>query len=243
MLTRQFLPVLGVLASCWNAGAQVFTSAPGILIPDQDGSGVVDSIEVALPYARLETLRVGLRIANAPGDSAWNGDLYAYLYHEGTLAVLLNRPGKTATNPDGDSNSGLDVWFSTEPGMRDIHLSGSLSSGVGTITGLWSADGRSMHPDDVTEAAPRDAGLFVFDGMNPNGLWVLFVADRAGGNMGVVEEWSLSFSEFVAVPEPDGLAAVVGALVVASVGIRLARNGRVVNLEAWNSVPMRMRRS
>jgi len=194
-----------------------------MLIPDQDGSGVVDSIEVALPYTRLGTLRVDLQISSAPGDSVWNGDLYAYLYHEGTLAVLLNRTGKTATNPDGDSNTGLDVRFTNEPGLPDIHLSGSLSSGPGPITALWSADGRSVHPDTVTEISPRDAGLFVFDGMNPNGLWVLFVADRAGGNVGLVEEWSLSFSEFVAVPEPEGLAAVVMTLVVATVGIRLAR--------------------
>lgn len=205
--------------------AQVFTRAPGVMIPDYDASGVSDTLTVSLPYTGLGSIQVGLRIASAPGEEAWNGDLYAYLYHDGALAVLLNRPGRTASNPDGGSHPGMEITFSTGNTLGDIHDYGDhplwgAGSTTEILTGIWSPDGRSTSPNLVTDESPRDSDLSVFDHTDPNGLWLLFVADRAGGSVAKLERWSLEFSPFAAIPEVRGTCWMLALAALACVKVK-----------------------
>jgi subtilisin-like proprotein convertase family protein len=69
-------------------------------------------------------------------------------------------------------------------------------------------------PDDF-DAAARDAMLSSFQGVTPDGTWVLFLADLGPGGQSTLLSWSL---QIVTVPEPAtwALALLVGTAVAVS---------------------------
>jgi subtilisin-like proprotein convertase family protein len=154
-----------------------------------------------------------------------NGDLYAYLAHDSGFAVLLNRVGRTDGNAFGYNDAGFNITLhDSAPG--DIHLYGGNDGNL--LTGIWQPDGRNVDPATVTDASPRTAMLSEFQGLDPAGTWVLFVADMSAGGVSVVNSWGL---EVAAVPEPGTLAlGVIGA------ALCLAFMRR-----QWNSNPPRSR--
>jgi hypothetical protein len=174
------------------------SEAPGVLVPDGDERGVSRTLEVSAPGLTISDVNLTLTLA---GDaSAWNGDLYAWLRHEsGGFSVLLNRPGRTATNPDGYADRGLlDVVFD-DAAAGDIHSYQVSWAGSGPLTGAWQPDARQADPADVTDGSPRTAFLSAFNGGPAGGKWTLFVADLSGGGTFELESWQLNL---VAVPEP-----------------------------------------
>jgi subtilisin-like proprotein convertase family protein len=198
-----------------SARAALFTYAfdsgfvNGTTIPDGNMSGWSDTriiSGIAQPY--IENVNVTLNLSGG-----WNGDLYAYLAHDSGFAVLLNRVGRTESNPFGYSDSGFAVKLS-DLGMVDIHAYG----GGGVPSGLFQPDGRNISPlsgGAVFDSAEREAMLSGFIGTDPNGSWTLFFADVSGGGGNTtINSWSL---EITAVPEPAtwGLIAAVGLLGVA----------------------------
>ena len=111
----------------------------GINVPIPNGklTGWSDTRRVKLPVPGLITnLQVTLTLSGG-----FNGDLYGYLVHGSGFAVLLNRPGRTATNSVGYSDSGFDVSFGVGA-LDDIHLYQTVSGPVSPLTGLWGPDGR-----------------------------------------------------------------------------------------------------
>ena len=144
----------------------------------------------------------------------FNGDLYAYLSHDGILVPLLNRVGVTATAPASDfgySDSGFAVTFSQSAG-HDVHFYDQFSPTItgGQLTGSWQPDGRTISP--LSAAASFDSAsqisLDAFNGHDPNGSWTLFIADvSAGGGQSQLTSWEL---DITAVPEPGEWALVMG---------------------------------
>jgi len=93
------------------AYAQVFSTdfTPNASIPDGLITGLTDTRIVSAPSAAIANLTVNLVIA---GDStAANGDFYATLTHGTGFSVLLNRVGRTGTEPDGYPDNGFNITF------------------------------------------------------------------------------------------------------------------------------------
>lgn len=183
-----------------------FTANPEVSIPDGSEVGVADTVSWATPIDSIHGVTVSLSVS---GD--YNGDLYAYLQHGSEIAILLNRPGVTATAPYGYADGGLQVTLDDTAVNGDIHnYRLTLNPAGGALTGIWQPDGRNVLPASVLDTTPRTAGLSVFNGQNANGTWTLFMADVSPGGTSKLNSWTLT--AFQVIPEPSTPAMMaVGA--------------------------------
>ena len=192
----------------------------GQVLPDGTGTGYVDTRAVTTLPAAVQELRVRLTLEGTQ-VGMWNGDIYATVQYQATpsspvsaYAVLLNRPGRDDASVDADAgyeDNGLDVSLgATGPDIHTYRLVTTPATGAG-VTGNWSADGRDVDPFDVVNATVRTAGLAPFQGINPNGLWTLYVEDTTPGGVAKLKAWGL---EWTPVPEPAAYASVAGALLL-----------------------------
>jgi len=190
-----------IFAPCCATAATIlpFNQLVDLAIPDNDGSGLTSIIAVADSGQTIVSVEVVITTMNG-----WNGDLYAYLEHNGVISVLLNRPGRTAANPAGAASSGMQLRFA-DSAAADVHTAISGTFGE-TATGTYQPDGRGADPGVVTDASPRGLDLSVFNGGKADGDWTLFVADLSSGEVATLGNWGLSVT---VVPEP-GVALLGG---------------------------------
>lgn len=190
--------------------------ANGGLIPDGDLTGWSDPRTISgIPDLQIVDLNVTLNISG--GD---NGDLYGYLQHATGFVILLNRPGRTASDPAGYDNPGFNMTFDDAQGNHDIHLYQTFSpsyNGNGQLLGTWQSDGRNVHPSSVLDTDPRTATLDSFNTLDPNGSWTLFLADVSFGEQSTMTGWGL---EITAVPE---VSSLIPALLVLGGAVLLQR--------------------
>jgi len=214
-------------------GANLLAQTPGgfsfgesslrLAIPDLDPSGVARSHTASgLATGVAYDLTVRL-VIEGTGFGAFNGDYYAYLFHEtpegshSSLAVLLNRVGRGIETPSGYSDSGFDVSLS-DAAAWDVHryqvaLGGAID---GPLTGVWQPDGRRVDPSISLDSSSRTALLEPLGNLDPNGSWTLFVADLEAGGTGRLVEWEVRGAPRAVVPEPRAVtllfpgAALVG---------------------------------
>jgi len=180
----------------------VFDKTVNTAIPDNNPSGLVSSISVSGVGQAVSSIEVVLSTQNG-----WNGDLYAYLEHDGIVSVLLNRSGRTATDSAGAASSGMLVRLS-DSALVDSHTAIS-DIYQAFATGTYQPDARGADPDLVTDASSRSMYLSGFGGHDADGDWTLFVADLSGGDVATLSSWSLSVTT---VPEPSGaVLAMLGA--------------------------------
>jgi subtilisin-like proprotein convertase family protein len=189
-----------MFAPCAGSAATIlpFNQSVNLPIPDND-SGLVSIISVVGSGQTVASVEVVMTTMNG-----WNGDVYAYLEHNGVVSVLLNRPGRTAANSAGAASSGMQLRFA-DSAAADVHT--AISGSFGEIaTGTYQPDGRGEDPGLVTDASPRGLNLSGFIGGNADGEWVLFVSDLASGEVATLGSWGLSVT---VVPEP-GVALLGG---------------------------------
>ena len=167
------------------------------VVRDGDPSGLVSVKTLSTPIVSLTDLNVRLRFTGS-----CNGDLYCYLAHSSGFSVLLNRVGRRAGQRFGYADSGMDVTFDDEAIAGDVHnhrltLKGSHTIPIsGPLTNRWSPDGRTASPSNVLNSDSRPALLSSFDGLDPNGDWVLFVADLEAGSLHTLVSWGLEATGF-----------------------------------------------
>jgi subtilisin-like proprotein convertase family protein len=195
--TAAALAIAGCIATAQTTVTNVFASLNKV-IPDGQPTGVSDTENLTFSgpgLVSITDLQVTLTIANG-----YNGDFYAYLVHDGGFTVLLNRVGRTASNPTGYSDAGMDVTFSASG--NDIHDYRNFSPifNGDQLTGTWAPDGRYVDPEFVEDTDPQTSLLSSFNGTNPNGTWTLFLADLDFGSQGTLVNWGLVVT---AVPEPS----------------------------------------
>ena len=201
------------LASVPLADAQIVTNSAtytvNVAIPDNNLSGVSDTRTFTSPIQVITDVNVTLNISGG-----FNGDLYAYLTHESGFTVLLNRPGRTATESFGYPDSGYNVTLDDEASNGDIHAYRlALNPNGDALTGAWRPDARNIHPNQSLDTTTRSSFLDSFDGSDPNGSWTLFVADTSPVGNAVFAGWSMQVAGLV--PEPGtGRLLVVGAAVL-----------------------------
>ena len=210
MKRRMWWAVL--LALGWVSGVEAgsISTLLNQAIPDGDPAGLASTIHISGESGWANSLQVDLNISGT-----YNGDLYAYLVHDGGFSVLLNRVGRTSNNDLGYGDGGLNVTFADGAANGDIHnyrttLFGNASTTLsGPLTGIWSPDGRQGSPFGVTDADARSALLSSFDGLDPNGDWTLFVADLSGGDLHQLNSWGLEVNAPIAAVPESGNAALL----------------------------------
>jgi hypothetical protein len=195
------LIVAGLLGLSLSANAAIFYqgtpvgggTAAGIspftqTIADGNPAGMWNSITVSGLANSLTSISVTLNVSGGN-----NSGLYAYLTYNGTLAVLLNRPGVTSTTPFGDTSAGLTTTLTGT----------ALYSGVSPLSSYTA----------FTTPGTSTSLNSLYGGMDPNGTWTLFFADvSAGGGNATLNGWSLDISATPAVPEPVNVALGVFGL-------------------------------
>jgi subtilisin-like proprotein convertase family protein len=180
------------------------TWAPNVIIPDFNDIGF-SSVQTFQTTGINEIKSVVVELSFTSG---WNGDLYAYLVHNGVMSVLLNRVGRSVSNPDGASSSGMILTL-TDLAEFDVHTTLPFN---GVPAGTYQPDGRITDPLSVLDTDPRPATLSVFNGMAADGNWTLFVADQSPGNQSILVSWSLTIN---GVPEPgSALLSALGTLIL-----------------------------
>ena len=174
-------------------------------VPDGNASGLANHQFLAGMTGTITNVSVTLNLSYAPGDTAFNGDLYAYLAGpNGGFAILLNRTGVTGGNSFGYDDTGFNVAFTTSA-THNIHFYQSLTynlNGNGQLTGTWQPDGRAIDPQSspsLFDSTIPSALLDSFNGTDPNGTWTLFLADLSNGGKSQLVNWNLQVST---VPEP-----------------------------------------
>lgn len=172
-------------------------------IADNSSVGMLDVQSIGTGFDRIVDVDVRLQISSRD-TVAWNGDLYAYLFHDSGFAILLNRPGRRADGSSGDlgyGDNGLSLTLDDEAVLGDIHvyrlaLNGDHTTPVAgnLLTGPWAPDGRDIDPEDSWIDSPRTALLDAFDGLNPDGTWGLFIADLSAGQTMRLDFWGLDLT-------------------------------------------------
>lgn len=219
---------LPTIAYAYSGGVNnLFTT-----IPDDDPNGIQSSQNLTGIPGVVAHASVTLNIAGG-----FNGDLYAYLWHNNVQAVLLNRVGRTGANalgypdagfgPDGAQNS----FTFDDQAVYDVHYYRAvpyLLNGSGQLTGIWQPDGRGLDPESgglAFETAARSNLLDLFNGMDGNGLWTLYVADLSPLGESTLVSWGL---DITMVPEP-AFATLLGWALAGGLWWRLGRRTRSVD--------------
>jgi subtilisin-like proprotein convertase family protein len=201
-----------------------YSFTPNVAIPDGPSYGVADIHTISSSILNISSVEVTLNISGE-----YNGDLYGYLQHDSGFVVLLNRVGKTASNPYGYADTGFAVTLSTS-GANDVHNYQNFFpsyNGSGQLTGTWQPDGRNADPSVVLDTSPRNTSFSSFNTLDANGDWTLFLADVYYGGTNWLNSWSLSLSgEITPVPEPVNIALAVFA--VLAVGHRVVGGTRLL---------------
>lgn len=176
--------------------SETFTNATATVIPDGDLNGLLQSINPTTTIGTLTRLTVTLETTGG-----WNGDLYAYLWHDGLISVLLNRIGRTSAEDAGSPGSGLSVSFE-DVATTDIHQ--AMFTVGNPLIGTFQPDGRFIHPDSSLDSTGRTSLLDAFIGSPASGEYRLFIADVATGDVATLTNWSITLTG-TAVPEPSAI--------------------------------------
>jgi subtilisin-like proprotein convertase family protein len=190
-----------------------FTFTVNEAVPDGDWNGLALPINLSGVDGTISDVTVTLNLSGG-----FNGDLFADLVHDSGFAVLLNRVGLSSSNSFGYADPGFSSLVLSDTALGgDIHFYGG--NGGLPLSGTYQPDGRTVDPvatsPDDFDAAARDAMLSSFQGVTPDGTWVLFLADLGPGGQSTLLSWSL---QIVTVPEPAtwALALLVGTAVAVS---------------------------
>jgi subtilisin-like proprotein convertase family protein len=216
------LTLLGLAATATLATAQIFTTnvtgvaTAGNTIYEYNPAGMTETFTAADLAGAITNISISLDISGG-----FNGSLYAYLAGpQGQLAVLLNRPGISGSNPYGSGDAGMNITLS-ETAAINIHdyaanpssytVTGGQVTGVGTTTFL--ADGRVVDPmssGGTIGGTTPTAGLSLFNTTTGDGTWTLFIADLApGGGNATLNSAVLTI---MTAPEPQTWGMLAGGL-------------------------------
>jgi subtilisin-like proprotein convertase family protein len=191
-----------------SASISTFSTSPGTTVPDGNSTGIASTINVSGQGSVLVSVSVTLNISGG-----YNGDLVAYLNYGGTSVTLLDRPGLLT----GGMGTTPGVGYTTA-GYNNVTLSSGNLGNINT-TASPATDGTGTY----NPAGTGGVTFANFQTMNPNGNWVLTIADLNGNDTSFssLDSWSLNLD---AVPEPVNVAlGIFAALMLAVAGFRRFR--------------------
>ncbi len=197
-----------LVAFCSQAASGDFIdfSGGGLNIPDNNAGGVTSVLNIATD----ETIS-DLSVTIFDFQHTWIGDLTARITSPGgTTADLFVRP-RTNIFFFGDS-SNLDGDYTFLDGGNDLVTEAANRNGTQRIRPNRDYAASSTNGAPVSLAA-------LFAGESTAGNWSLFISDRAGGDVGSIDSWGLSFVSTgtpASVPEPSSMVyfALTGLVLI-----------------------------
>jgi len=150
-----------------RAAPLVFCRTPNLSIPDDDSSGVADSLTAGATGSILD-LNVVISATHT-----WVGDLFFTLEHvdTGTSVTIIDRPGVP------DSTYGCDGY----------DMAATLDDEAATPVEDECAPTTPAISGSFSPSNP----LSGFDGQGMTGTWTLTVSDNAGQDTGTLDGWCL----------------------------------------------------
>lgn len=170
-----------------------------LFIPDNDATGVTRTFTFATGIGFVTDVNLILEV-----EGGWKGDFYGYVFHNGKIASIMNRVGRTTANPFGFGLGGFLLGFDDQA-MADVHTS---LAATGLATGVFQPDGRIVDPDFVLDTDARTNLLSIFNGENADGDWTVFIADLGSGDSGILKSVTIELS---VVPEPSTMILLLGS--------------------------------
>ncbi len=171
----------GTIAGGWTLEVDTssFGSTNAITIPDSGiGSPYPSQINVAGLPQTVRKMRVTLFLNHTFPDDV---DLLL-VGPGGQNAIIMSDAGGEAEAPNF-------VLALDDAAVTSLPDNGPLVDGTFKPTNIGAGDG-------FPAPAPAPTGtsvLSVFDNLNPNGSWKLYVVDDAGGDDGFMSQWILNF--------------------------------------------------
>jgi subtilisin-like proprotein convertase family protein len=200
------LSCLFALGYSYSVNAATFSFPVGATIPDGNLNGFQNSQTISGLSGPITDLNVTLEISGG-----FNGDFYAFLTHGSMTTILLNRVGRDSTHQVGYPDAGFgpdalaNAFTLDDQAAADVHYyrnSAYSLNASGQLTGSWQPDGRlldPLSPASAFDGASRSAPLSLFNGLDPNGPWTVYIADVSSGGEGSLVGWGL---QITTVPEP-----------------------------------------
>src|SRR5260370_23350681 len=127
-------------------------------------------------------------------------DMYFYPFNATASPVMQTRSGPGPASSLGYGDAGCDVSF--DDAANDIHtyrlqVTGNQFTPItGVLTNVWAPDARTNSPYSVLDTDSRTSLLSSFNGLNPNGEWILFVADVESGDIFTLDNWGLEITGY-----------------------------------------------
>jgi subtilisin-like proprotein convertase family protein len=134
-----------------GSGDYTVSSSPGVVIPDNNPSGVAYPINFGASGLTVGNITVSLNLSGG-----YNGDIYAYLSHGSQISTLLNGPSP------GLSGSSMNITFvegtgSPVPTTSSANLSGNYTAYTDLATfnntdpnGNWTLFFADLSPGDTS---------------------------------------------------------------------------------------------
>ncbi|MFM8711329.1 MAG: proprotein convertase P-domain-containing protein, partial [Sphingomonadales bacterium] len=166
-----------------NGGGTVQTGTPvtvnsgaiTVAVPDNSAAGVTHSLPVTLPAgATITDVSVNFNMTHT-----WVGDMVINLRApNGQILNLVNRRGGSGDNFTNTTISSAST--------------NSLAGGTAPFTGTFAADAATtgVGPTNFVAVATNFAALYSV----ANGDWTLGMRDYAGGDVGTLTGWSITFN-------------------------------------------------
>ena len=161
--------------TAYNGGAVEVCSTPNVAIPDNNPTGVSDTLD-STTSGLISDLDVYINTTHT-----WVGDLIYTLQHvdTGTTVTLIDRPGYTGTG-FGCSGDNIDNTVDDEAAL-------SFENNCTPATNPAYIPGEHYQGGDPASSTLMTA----FDGEDLSGDWTMTVSDNAGGDTGTLNEWCL----------------------------------------------------
>lgn len=160
--------------------------SPSQLIPDNSPVGVGYGFNFTTAGLNVSDITLTINLSGG-----FNGDMYGYLQHNGTLVELI-----TPTTLSANAQVGSTI---------NISLASGFQAALSSATAVDLAQG------GLTFAAVGNFNNFV--GMDAAGLWTLYFADHGAGDQMTLNSFTLSMTA-IPVPEPQTWAMLGGGFAV-----------------------------
>ena len=193
---RMFTAFAGSLLFVSIAQAQVFVSNDSILLPaGAPGStfGPASIYPLSITVSGLSGTIADLNVSVFDVSHTFSDDIDILLVGpNGANVMLMAGAGGSSVL------SNFDFTFDDQALQMMPNTSPPLTAGTYLPSNYEPLQGMPL----PAPAGPYGSSLSIFNGINPNGEWKLYVADDGSGDTGRMEGWSL---EFTVVPAPSAL--------------------------------------